>query len=68
MFLVIYKEIRLEFLEVLDITMSIMNMNKFYSETKRKRRKNLNSDIKINIKWITEWLYSQEVKKSKKIS
>lgn len=68
MFLVICKEIRLEFLEVLDITMSIMNMNKFYSETKRKRRKNLNSDIKINIKWITEWLYSQEVKKSKKIS
>ena len=68
MFLVIYKKIRLEFLEVLDITMSIMNMNKFYSETKRKRRKNLNSDIKINIKWITEWLYSQEVKKSKKIS
>lgn len=43
-------------------------MNKFYSETKRKIRKNLNSDIKINIKWITEWLYSQEVKKSKKIS
>ncbi len=48
--------------------MSIININKFYSETKRKIRKNLNSDIKINIKWITEWLYSQELKKTKKIS